>query len=252
MMLVKSTNIYYMTTSMNILLNNTTVNLLKQKAIFACTFILMAVCGQAHAETIEDGRFWFSISGQGNLPIENWHWNLDLQPRIRDEGQHIDQLHVIPAIYYQINPKSSIWLAYDHINAHPAGKESYVENIYWQQFSYKFDPIADLTFSSRSRLEERDSDLGSETGYRFRQMLRASYPLSQTVSLVASDELFLNLNQTDWGPKRGIDQNRAFVGLNWVASQLTTVEMGYMNQFINTRTINKENHILFTSLKFNF
>jgi hypothetical protein len=220
--------------------------------IFTLTLIMVLSNTLAYAETIEDGRFWFSISGQGNLPIENWHWNLDLQPRIRDEGQHIDQLHIIPAIYYQLNAKSSIWIAYDHINAHPAGKESYVENIYWQQFSYKFDPIADLTLSSRSRLEERDSDLGSETAYRFRQMLRVSYPINQSVSLVASNELFLNLNQTDWGPKRGVDQNRAFVGFNWVANQLTTLEMGYMNQFVNTRTIDKENHILFTSMKFNF
>ena len=226
--------------------------MLKTHQTFTLSLIMALSATLTQAETIEDGRFWFSLSGQGSLPIENWHWNVDLQPRMRDEGQHIDQLHIIPAIFYQIDQKSSIWLGYNRINIHPAGKNTYAENIYWQQFNHQFAPIADLTFLSRTRLEERDSDLGSQTGYRLREMLRVSYPLNAIVSLVAFDELMINLNQTAWGPERGIDQNRAFLGVSCVASPLTTVEIGYMNQAINTRHIDRENHILLTSLRFNF
>jgi hypothetical protein len=227
-----------------------------KKLQFAWLYCLM-LCGAtmsnfAHADTEEDGKFWFSFGAQGSLPAENWHWNFDLQPRFREEGQHLDQLFIRPSVYYQIDPKSSIWLGYDRVNIHPAGKSAFVEQRLWPQYSYRFDPIADITFSSRTRFELRRSELGSDTGYRLRQMLRASYPLGSHFAAVAFDELFIDLNQTDWGVFRGIDQNRAFVGLDWIPNPGATLEVGYLNQFINTRNIDRENHVLSTSLKFNF
>jgi hypothetical protein len=50
---------------------------------------------------------------------------------------------------------------------------------------------------------------------------------------VATNELFVGLNDTRWSQRSGYDQNRAFVGGAWQASGKLRIEAGYMNQHIN-------------------
>ena len=67
------------------------------------------------------------------------------------------------------------------------------------------------------------------------------------------EELFLNLNATDYGAKRGLDQNRAFAGLGWHWSQTARSEAGYLHHF-NRRPgrENRVNHVLALNLAFSF
>ena len=115
-------------------------------------------------------------------------------------------------------------------------------------------PINDVTFSSRTRLEECRREDGDEANIQFRQMLETSLPLRNhpTLSVVAYEELFVDLNSTDWGLRRGIDQNRAFIGVNWAAKPNFSLATSYLNQFVNTNKIDKENHVLATKLNLNF
>lgn len=85
-------------------------------------------------------------------------------------------------------------------------------------------------------------------------MIRAVRPssLSPQLSWVAFNELFVNLDQTQWGARSGIDQNRVFVGINWKFNAISNVDVGYLNQFVNNRTIDRENHVLMTTFRFNF
>jgi uncharacterized membrane protein YfbV (UPF0208 family) len=57
----------------------------------------------ASAETEEDGRLWFNVNAVGKLPAQSWQWYAELQPRWREEGSHMDQLLIRPAVFYQIN-----------------------------------------------------------------------------------------------------------------------------------------------------
>lgn len=206
------------------------------------------------AETIEDGRYWFALATQGKLPAQNWGWSFDVHQRFRDEGAQADNFFVRAGVSYQMTPKTSIGLGFDHVVNHPAGKEANDENRLWQQIAYKFDPILGVNLSSRTRLEQRWREGGDDTAYRFRQMIRATMPLivNPKLSIVAYDELFINLNNTDWNVSRGNDQNRAFLGANWAFTPSTSIEMGYINQYVNTRNIDRMNHILATTLRLNF
>jgi Protein of unknown function (DUF2490) len=120
------------------------------------------------------------------------------------------------------------------------------EHRLWQQWSYEF-PLAQeaLKITVRSRLEERvRPQFGFEVGFRFRQMLRATAPLfptAKTVTLVLWDEIFLALNDTNWGgtgQHAGFDQNRFFGGVGWqavapdVGKPGIRFELGYMNQYV--------------------
>jgi hypothetical protein len=222
----------------------------------SCAFFILAVSGvsPAVADTEEDGRYWFSIYTQGKLPAENFYWSMDTHPRWRNEGQHFDQLILRPSVFYKFNPKASVWLGYDTIISHPPGQSSQRENRLWEQFQYQFDAIADVTFTSRTRFEQRRREDFQDVGHRLRQMVRATTPLPvhPKLSLVMFDELFINLNQTEWGAHRGIDQNRFFIGANWKFSDFSNLETGYLHQYINTRNVDRENHVLMTTLRFNF
>ena len=220
-------------------------------------FLILATlinCKNAIAETVEDGRYWFSLYTQGPLPKENFYWSLDIHPRWREEGRHFDTLILRPSLIYKITPKTSIWTGYDTINNHPAGQSSFQENRLWEQVMHQFEPFGGLTLTVRTRFEQRDREDYSDIAHRLRQMVRATTPssLHQQLSWVVWDELFINLNQTDWGVMRGTDQNRLFLGANWKFDDLSNLEVGYINQYVNGKTIDRENHILSSTIRFNF
>ena len=218
------------------------------------TTLVLITSTPLFADTIEDGRYWFALAMQGKLPVENWSWNFDVHQRYRDEGAQADQFFTRYSVAYQVAPKTSVALGFDHVVNHPAGNEAIDENRLWQQIHYKFDSIHGVNLSSRTRLEQRWRENGDETSYRFRQMIRATMPLNVNpkISLVAFDEVFINLNNTDWNVSRGKDQNRVFLGASYTFNSNTSIESGYLNQFVNTRNIDRMNHVLATTLKLNF
>ncbi len=137
-------------------------------------FLILATlisCKNAIAETIEDGRYWFSLYTQGPLPKENFYWSLDIHPRWREEGRNFDTLILRPSLIYKITPKTSIWTGYDTINNHPAGQSSFQENRLWEQVMHQFEPFGTLTLTVRTRFEQRDREDYSDIAHRLRQMV---------------------------------------------------------------------------------
>jgi len=200
----------------------------------------------AYAETIEDGRVWLNLNMIGHLPVKNWRWYAELQPRFRDEGSHFDQVLIRPAVLYDFNKQTSAWLGYANVITDPAGRESFEEHRIWQQILHNFTPIGEIKIQSRTRLEQRFIENSHKTGHKIRQMLRVTAPsgISPRLLLVAYDEYFLNLNDTDYGAERGFDQNRAFVGVNWALDNQMKLEVGYLNQYINGQRADLMNHVL--------
>lgn len=208
---------------------------------------------QVKADTDEDGRFWLNINAQGKTSVDNLSWYAEIQPRWKEEGREFDQLIIRPALLYKISKQASVGLGYAHVNTHKkTGNQE--ENRLWQQFSFNFEPIDTMTIQSRTRLEQRHMEDASDTAYRLRQMFRVTRPLTlnPAFSLVAWDEVMFYFNDTDWGARSGFDQNRLFVGASWQFNPTAKIEMGYINQYINAPKVDKENHIISTTLGFNF
>lgn len=207
------------------------------------------------AETEEDGRFWFNVNATGAMPLENWRWYAELQPRWRQEGEHFDQVLVRPAVSYALSEQASVWLGYAYVVTHPAGKPAFEENRFWQQFLYNFSTIHSLNIQSRTRYEQRFIENSVDTGYKLRQMFRFTLPsgLSPQLQWVLYDEYFVNLNDTDFGTQKGFDQNRAFIGGNWAFNPNAKLEIGYLNQYVNLhKNSDTENHVLSTTLMLTF
>jgi hypothetical protein len=228
----------------------------KVKSLLGVLAVLCLTSLPTYADdTEEDGRFWFNVNATGAMPLENWRWYAELQPRWRQEGKHLDQVLVRPAVSYALSKQASVWLGYAYVVTHPASKPAFEENRIWQQFLYNFSPIHSLNIQSRTRYEQRFIENSVDTGYKLRQMFRFTLPsgLSPQLQWVLYDEYFVNLNDTDYGAQKGFDQNRAFIGGNWALNPNAKLEIGYLNQYVNRhKNIDAENHVLSTTLMLTF
>lgn len=179
------------------------------------------------------------------------HSYLEINPRIQEDVGHINQFILRPSIGYKLTNNLSIWQGYAWVNNYLPKYTR--ENRVWHQLLHE-KRINKLTLLNRLRLEERFIQNVHGIPVRTRYMLRGKYPLGKTnFSLVASDELFLNISTHFHGPQRGIDQNRFFTGINYKFSEKVDIEGGYLMQYINSHSPmqDKLNHNIVISLFFN-
>lgn len=225
-----------------------------RRGLLACC--LASFAPAVVAQTVDDGGAWFGWFAQGKLAAADGslaplRWWLDVQDRQRDEGEHFDQLLLRPGLGYALTDRFTVWAGYAYIATDPVRRDEFGENRLWQQLTYNA-PTDGFTLQGRARLEERFVETEGDTGYRLRVLAKAMVPLVADKSLFASvwDEAFWDLNDTDWGERTGFRQNRAFAGLGLQLDDAPKVwiEVGYMNQWIDRRGPDKENHVLSISL----
>ncbi len=223
------------------------------------SFILLGALGlllakpAAADQTVEDFQFWGQIAAQGNFgfinpnnpDLKKFRWWMEGQGRFGDDSSRFSQSLVRPGLGYAITDKVAVWAGYAWApTCQPLNRVGcFDEHRIWQQITWS-DNFSFGRLSTRSRFEERffnhqapiqgDDDVA----YRFRQLVKLAVPMpavDPNLSFIVQSELFIAMNTVD-NPgfiSRGYDQNRAFVGLGYKVHQNATVELGYMNQFIN-------------------
>lgn len=222
---------------------------------FHTTLLLAAFAlpaAPAFAGPLEDGGAWLNLTAEGSI-AGKLRWYMELQPRFKEEGREFGQYLVRPGIHYQLSDKLLVGGGYGYIRTRTDQGYSDEDRI-WQQAIYSTSWKNGIGFSSRTRLEQRFLDNGDDTGWRFRQLFRLSKPLSAwpTLSPVLWNEVFIGLNKTDWGARKGFGQNRLFAGMAWQATSNARLEIGYLNQYVRGDDQNSMNHILSTGLFLNF
>jgi hypothetical protein len=188
--------------------------------------------------------------------LEKYRGWLEGHARYLDDKGGFYKSIVRPEVGYSFAESAAVWLGYAWIRESPKGKEDFDEHRIWQQLTWS-KTLNPIVFSIRSRLEQRFVETGSETGWRFRQFFKLEYPFpfEPRLSLLGADELFFNLNNTDWGADSGFAQNRLFGGVGWKfdTKGRLKAEAGYLNQFIDKVSgDDRMNHIFFVALFLNF
>lgn len=221
---------------------------------------LSVLCSHAYAnENDNNAWFMFATSGKINADSKLLYW-FDGHARFGDDARHLRTSIIRPGIGWQYSDALKLFVGYARVTGHRNGNPDIDEDRIWQQALYKIAPFAGGNWSGRTRLEQRfRNDLGDDTGHRIRQFVRWGKPLKDSkLAMVFWDEVFIGLNDTDWGQKSGFDQNRAFFGLGYAfgktaLGQKGRVEIGYMNNVINRHGIdNLTNHVLSSNLFWTF
>ncbi|WP_068263825.1 DUF2490 domain-containing protein [Rubripirellula obstinata] len=209
---------------------------------------------QASAQTLDDNGLWFAAFGNGTIESTSDRstpllWWFDAHYRLRDDSDGFNQSILRPGLGISLVQDQALWAGYAWIRTSPtSGSADFDENRFWQQWTAT-PSAGDYRFLHRSRFEQRWVETGDDVGLRWRQLHRAQKIITNCPqwSLIAWDEVFFNLNDTDWGADAGLDQNRAFLGFGYKSCPHAPVrtEIGYLNQFINNQGGNDGmNHIL--------
>jgi hypothetical protein len=218
-------------------------------------------------DLIEDFGTWNQLNFNYVPKDSNIRGYLELQGRLKDDSQHVNQLIARPAIGYQVTPHLSLWGGYLYQATTYKGSTNHYWNEHriFEQATFKDKYFGDVDFTSRTRFEQRNFDVAdSGTSLRLRQMIRIDKPIYWGGTNVAFgglyaaayDEVFFNLNDeynSATKIKTGFDQNRAWVGLGYKFNDNFKVETGYLNQYQEAvGGPNKMNHVLMTAVNVTF
>ena len=216
---------------------------------FALLTALVLVNAPSHATS--DWHTWGAVVATGPLGARtgNLEFWLEGQGRFNDDSSRFNQGIVRSALGYRVSPRAVVWGGYAYIPNDPMNQaENIVEHRIWQQLTWSApEPVAGFSMSSRSRLEQRQIESANDVGWRARQLMKFTRPIGTHPNLYWSlwDELFVNLNDTDWGADGGLDQNRLFGGVGIKLTANAKTEIGYMHQWVKRdRRADAHNHIL--------
>lgn len=222
-------------------------------SLLAMSASLFSITQPARAQTAQDEQVWINLTAMGPIS-DNVVYFAEFQPRIGDGVSRLDQLLLRGAVGLKLSPAVTVYQGYAHIVAPVDGGRDVNEERSFQQLNLAMGKPLGGELSSRTRLEQRWRNDGSDTGWRLREMLRYEHPLkkdSDAVNALVSSEVFVALNSTDWGANGGFDQVRTFVGAEIGLKGASTIEAGYLNQVIDQsggRT--RVNHVASISLFF--
>lgn len=214
------------------------------KTLLATVSLCLISISLVRAENAaEDFYTWAGFEMTGGLPannpyLKNFRYKLFMQGRFGDNSSRFTQGLIRTGIGYAFSEKITAWLGYDWIpTSQPLAFQPFNDQAFWQQLSLR-DDYSFGTLISRTRFEQHFFDIpgSSDAAQLFRQMFKFSMPLpfvSPRVNFVVWDEIFANLNSTDAGTRSGFNQNRAFAGLGYPINRNQSLEIGYMNQYIN-------------------
>lgn len=222
--------------------------------------VVLFAAGTSHAELATNAGGWLMGLGRGSLErvsprLDRVHWWLDVQLRLRDDTSGFQQAVVRPGLGVAVTERVGLYAGYAWVRTARTKANDSDEHRIWQQliWSPRFEPVS---IQLRTRLEQRFLSTGDDTGWRFRQFVKLgrAFSFEPRASLVGYEEVFFDLNDTDWGQDAGFAQNRLFAGLAWRfdAGGRVVGELGYLNQFIDNRTgRDTMNHLVSFNLLFN-
>ncbi len=207
-------------------------------------FIQLFVCGDLVAKSLRQaGRVWNDVVLQEE--DSPWLYFLQNSLRARMQGQWFDENLTRMAIGHFVTSRGAIWFGYDI-------RMPYIDNRFvreqrtWQQLTEILLSKERLIIDSRSRLEQRYLRWEPQVAFRFRQRFQFRFPLfnSSRYQVVFHNETFFNLNHPKWIAPYAVDQNRAFIGIEFSFKSKLRVLLGYMNQFLVRPEKDFMNHVI--------
>lgn len=222
---------------------------LKNSCNLFCFLILIPLSSIAD-DLQQITKTWLGIDLSGGLyDSQNWEYDLNSQARYDFTNTEYQLTRNEIGLGYQIYPTVSAWAGYTW---EVRNANLFQENRPWEQIIWDIAQQDNLHFSSRTRFEERKRTDDPEWTERLRQRFTLSFPkaIAHTITPVLYDEIFFYVHNAPWTESEWFNQNRLFVGIEFPLLIHTSLQVGYINQFLwRTQTQRDElNHILWVNL----
>lgn len=199
-------------------------------------------------------KLWVGLNSQFILSNDKkWISFIFTQLRTINESHPLQAGLVEGGLGYRMWQNDSIWMGYRWTGLNP-NNGFFQENQLFQQIISLRKMNDARRFIIRSRLEEIERGGQRQIALRFRERvgLEINYPFFTYALPFIYDEVFFQLNKTNYTSNKLITQNRLFLGFNTYIAKNSWWEIGYMNQFEMGTPLNNENqmnHVL--SLNYN-
>lgn len=180
----------------------------------------------------------------------------ELIARFSDNRSGLYEIENSLLLGYKLSTKITVWAGYVHNPNYNAGNFAVMERRAREQITFdNFAQIGAVSLSGRLRMEQRWRDEIDGTGWRTRPYLKFSLPLGGTTAptLNLSEEAFVNLSNTSFQSKDGLERLRTVISLSLPVSKVVRLEGGYLNQhrFI-TNGPDTDDHALTVSASLSF
>lgn len=204
---------------------------MKKLAAALATLLLAVTTGATRAEAEEDGQIWLAPIVQTPVVGKVRSW-IEMQARWKDEGAQLDRLIFRPALNVAVGSGFTLWAGYGYMpfTRPTTGTKLYPEHRPWQQVMHVFGDPKTGQLTNRLRFEQRLIDGVDEASLRLRYMARVVYrPKAwHGFGFAVWDEMFVNLNSPNKGPRAGFDQNRLAFGLQYSPFKQLVLEPSYV------------------------
>ena len=219
--------------------------------------VILQALPVASADSNQNGA-WLGAVLNGTLGergSSRWRWWVDSQYRFQNADIDVTSVFVRPAIGYAVNPQVTLWAGYGWFATDASGIERIDEQRLWQDLVWRPALDTSLSVMLRTRMEQRWLDGGNDAGWRFRQLVRLEWPITANgkVALLGANEVLIALNDTDWGERSGLDQNRLFLGFAFRVAPRGYIDLAYLNLYVDRPLVEDVvNHLLFAGLRLSF
>lgn len=194
----------------------------------------------------QDVQSWNTVLAQGPVDGKLLLW-AEAQPRLTSDVSRVGQMIGRVALGVRTRNDIDFHAGYHYQHNNPAPGVTSDEHRFWQQV---MGPVLrrqnGFVLVTRWRLEQRTIAGADDTGWRLRMLWRGQQGLNGpgTAGPLVWAETFVAFNDTDWGARDGLDQQRVFVGWLQPLGKRLNFEAGYMLQHINRPGPNANNHVL--------
>lgn len=233
------------------------------KLYFALFLLFSSLASKA--DTYTDEQTWVNLNAFIKMN-EAWQSYIEYQPRFFDYSQNKGVTLHRGAIGRSIGHGMTAWAGYGFMTW-----DSRKNSKFPSKYQHEDRPFLMLTHSwvkenfkmtNRTRFEGRFFRHDDDPSYRFRHLIRAQYMIEQSPWAVAAwNEWFWNANSiqpsaASHAPRlnEGFDQNRAFFGIAYFFGEdrKHMFETGYMNNYVNGTTRDRNSHVWMTTISGNF
>jgi hypothetical protein len=181
----------------------------------------------------EDEQLWASASANIKLGTD-WRLSQEITTRFSDNRGGLYEVEAVSMASYRLGKNLTAAAGYVFNPQYADGDLTAREHRFREQIS--FDNVAQIgagKFSARLRTEQRWRENTDGTAWRMRPYVKYSLPLKKggKTSLVLSNEVFVNLNNTAFQKADGLDRMRNLIAISTPLSKQLGVEIGYLNQY---------------------
>lgn len=177
---------------------------------------------------------------------QTWNIHHEVQYRNYNALGDLEQLLLRTGIGHNVSDNTNLLLGYGFIHSqnYVDGSDEKIninEHRLFQQIVTKSN-VGIISLQHRYRFEQRF--VSNDLKLRFRYFLGINVPLASKENkfyLSAYNEIFLNSVSSVF------DRNRVYFGIGHKMSQTLKIEIGYMNQFLNSRSRDQINLIVFNT-----